>query len=262
MVFKKVYKEPTRNDNIMDCFIKKIFESAGKDFSSDKLVHLQFQKFSRGEFKDKAIIIYSKSKDKYTISTTYEYANEFVRAVAEKLGNKKILVSGVVVSTMDLGSEIEFKNIKQYMGVKQYIFEKELSGNEILELCNKFPTIFLGFSFKLPDENTEIKIKPKAPKSAKPSVKYSEEQKIKANFCKLTTSDKNLVRSFVFDNEIDIDKVKRAEISHDFIVSEIILPKGETDFARMRELAKRKGKIIRRLNIDGKTIKKEAEFIA
>ena len=39
------------------------------------------------EFKDKAAIIYTKSKDKYTLSTTYEYANEFVRFMAEKLGN-------------------------------------------------------------------------------------------------------------------------------------------------------------------------------
>ena len=75
----------------MDCFIKKIFDGKSE---GDNLVHVQFQKFSRGEFKDKACIVFSRSKDKYSISTTYEYANEFVRTLAEFLGIKKQKLRG------------------------------------------------------------------------------------------------------------------------------------------------------------------------
>jgi len=46
-------------------FIKKVF-----DESIDEEVHLQFQKFSKGEFRDKALIKAKKSKDKYTIIAT------------------------------------------------------------------------------------------------------------------------------------------------------------------------------------------------
>ena len=55
------------------------------------------------------------------------------------------------------------------------------------------------------------------------------------------------------------------EIKHDFIINEIVIPdelKNEKDFAKIREMSRRKGKIIRNLNIDGKDVKKEIEFEA
>jgi len=60
-------------------FIKELF-----DGKSDASVHFQFQKFSRGEFSDRALIKARRSGNKYTISTTAEFANQFVREVAKK----------------------------------------------------------------------------------------------------------------------------------------------------------------------------------
>jgi hypothetical protein len=237
----------------MDSFIKKIF-----DDKSDELVHLQFQKFSRGEFKNKAVLNLNISKAGLSISTTPEYANDLVRMLSEKLGDKKTKVTGVLVSTRDLTGILDFVDKKQFMGIKQYIIDKEMSGKEIIELCDKFPQSFIGLSFSTPD--TELKIKPKAPKSAKPSTKSDE--KPKADFCKVKTIDKNLVRNFIFDSEVNLETNKKIEIVHDFIIEDIILPKDEKDFAKMREMAKRKGKIVRRLSIDGKAIKKEKNFMA
>jgi hypothetical protein len=149
------------------------------------------------------------------------------------------------------------------MGVKQYIIDKEMSGTEILSLCEKLPSSFIGLSFKTSD--TELKVKPKAPKSAKPSTKG--EEKPKVDFCKLKTSDKNIVEGLVFDEEAkDFDVV---EISHDFIIEQIVMPSEEElgehkgDFAKIREMAKRKGKIVRNLTInEQKEIKKEKDFEA
>ena len=146
------------------------------------------------------------------------------------------------------------------MGIKQYVIDKELSGNEIIAVCNKFPLAFTALSFTAPD-GTELKIKPKAPKSAKPSTKGGDEAP-KVDFCKLYTLDKDLARAFVFDKEIDLDNVKKAEINNTFAIEDIILPKGEKDFAKMRELAKRKGKVLRTIKIDDQIIKKEAAFLA
>jgi len=67
---------------------------------------------------------------------------------------------------------------------------------------------------------------------------------------------KELVKKFLFD----IEDFKKAEISHDFNITEIKIPKNETDPAKMRENAIRQGKIIRQLLVDEKPIKKEIDF--
>ena len=98
-------------NNNMD-FIKKIFED-----KIDNFVHLQFQKFSKGEFTNRALIRAKCSGSKYTIFTSAEFANGLVRTIAEKLGNEKTKVTGAIISTNDLKNEIEFKEIKQFQGV-------------------------------------------------------------------------------------------------------------------------------------------------
>jgi len=86
---------------------------------------------------------------------------------------------------------------------------------------------------------------------------------LKIDFCKLKTKDRKLVEGMVFDSEAK--GAKKIEIKHDFIINDIVVPahlKGEKDFAIIREKAQRKGKILRTLDIDGKIIKKEKDFLA
>ena len=231
-------------------FIKKIFKN-----QPDNSVHLQFQKFGKGEFRNRALINARKSGNKYTILTTAEFANELVREVAGKLGGNKARVTGAIVSTNDLKEELDFKEIKQFQGVKRYLIDKEMNGDDILSLLEKFPKAFFALSFNCDKDSTSLKIKPKAPKSGKPGKKG---EKPKPNFCKITTTDKMLAEDFVFE----VSDFKKAEIDHKFIINEIIQPEGETDYARIRELAKRKGEIIREALIDGKEIRKKMDFEA
>lgn len=232
-------------------FIKKIFTG-----QVDSLVHLQFQKFSRGEFRNRALISAKKSKDKYSISTSSEFANDLVRDIAQKLGERKTGVTGVVVSTSDLTNELEFKNKKQFQGVKSYVIENEMSGNEIINLLDKFPKAFFALSFSA--DNTGLKIKPKAPKSGKPG---KGDEAPKADFCKITTTDSEIGRDFVFEGE----NFSKANINHIFVIEKIVIPeelKDEKDFAVIREKSLRKGKIIRESEIDGEKTRKEIEFEA
>ncbi len=241
----------------MDFFIKKIF-----DGKNDESVHIQFQKFSRGKFANKALIRAKNSKGKFTIGTSYEYANELVRTLAEKLGSGRAKVSGVVISTRKLKEEPEFSSIfadstvKQFAGVRQYGINKEMSGDEIMQLCDRLPNAVISLSFAFMD--TDLKVKAKAPKSGKPSTK--ENEKPPADYCKLKTSDKGLVKGLLFD--VELDNFKVAEIEHDFVIEDIELPKGVTDPLKMRELAKRKGKIIRKTSVDGNNIIEEKKFEA
>lgn len=229
-------------------FIKKVF-----DENIDEEVHLQFQKFSRGEFRNKAIIEAKNSKGKYTIKTSAEFANELVSEVAKKVGERRIKVSGAIISTNDLTGKFEFKEKKQFQGVKRYIIDKEMSGNKIIELLKEFPKTFFALSFEIDD--TKLKIKPKAPKSGKPGKGGD---KPKADFCTLKTTEKEIGESFVFEKP----NFEKAEIVHTFFINDIIMPKDETDFSKIREMAKRKGKIVREAIIDEQEMKSEKEFIA
>ena len=101
-------------------FIKKVF--SGK---IDNETHLQFQKFSRGEFRDRALIKAKRQGNGFSISTGSEFANELVKTVAEKLGSNKTKVTGAIVSTLDL-KELDFKDKKQFQGVKRYILDNEI----------------------------------------------------------------------------------------------------------------------------------------
>jgi len=236
-------------------FIKKIFDN-----DADEEAHLQFQKFSKGEFRDRAVIKVKQSKGKYTISTTSEFSNELVRSVAKKLGSDKAQVTGAIISTSDLTGEIDFQGKKQFQGVKQYLIDQEMEGNRITELIKKFPKVFFALSFKTNNEDTILKIKAKAPKSGKPGSKGGERPK--PDFCKIITNDSEIGKSFVFEKP----SFKTAEITHHFMIEELVRPElsegDKNNFAKIREMSKRKGKIIREAEIDGEKITKEKEFEA
>ena len=239
----------------MQSFIRKIF--LGR---TDEDVHRQFVKFSKGEFKNRALISAKKSAKNVSIGASAEFANELVKGVAEKLRNgESVKVSGAIVSTKNLKEEAEFSNllahceVKQFQGVKRFLINTDIPKEKILALCEKFPKSFFALSFSAGE--TELKIKPKVPKSGKPG-KGDEDPK--ADFCKLKTSDEDLISEFLFD----VSDFKQVSIKHEFIINDIEIPKNEKDPAMMREKAVRKGKIVRHLKIDGQEIKKEKDFSA
>ena len=233
-------------------FIKKAIKG-----EVDESVHIQFQKFSKGEFRDRAIFKIKASAGKYSISTSAEFANDLVKTMAEKLGENKTVVTGAIVSTMDLKDKIDFKEIKQFQGVKRYLIDKEMSGKEILDLVQEFPKNFFALTFEVGED--KLKVKPKAPKSGKPGSKG--EEMPKPDFCSLKTTDKKIAENFVFE----VPSFKQAEVNHTFIIEEMVIPdelKSSKDFAVIREAAKRKGKIIRKTKIDDKQSVKEYPFEA
>ncbi|MEA3414281.1 MAG: hypothetical protein U9Q99_02035 [Nanoarchaeota archaeon] len=230
-------------------FIKKIIDNR-----IDNSVHLQFQKFSKGEFKNRAVLKVKKSGKKYTINSTGEFINEFVRILAEKLGSEKTKITGAVIATSDLTGKLEFKEKKQFQGVKRYLIDTEMSGQEVIKLLDEFPKVIYALSFEV-GEN-KLKVKPKAPKMGVPGKKG---EPPKTDACKLITTDAKIGESFIFETK----DFKLAEINHTFIIEKVIIPKtDETDFAKIRELAKKQGKIIRISKIDEKEKTQEFEFVA
>ena len=228
-------------------FIKKIFDGV-----QDDLTHLQFQKFSKGEFRDRALIEIKKTAKKYNIKTSAEFANELVIFMAEKLGSDKTNIKGVVVSTLDLDGKIDYVKKSNFQGVKKYAIDCEMSGNDILSLIKEMPKNFFALTFDV--DTDKLKIKAKAPKSGK----AGKEGEAKADFCSLKTSSLEFVKSFIFE----VPEFVHARINHTYFIEEIIPPKDEEDFAKIRELALRKGRIVRKSIIDEKDVGQEFEFSA
>ena len=230
-------------------FIKKIFEN-----KVDEKVHAQFTRYSKGNFENKAILDITNSK-KIKIKTSSEFTNELVGLLANTIKNKT-LVKGIIFSTRNLSSEtdIKFDEIKSAIGVRKHFVNQELTKEQILSLIEKFPHCSVNLSFKT--DYGELKVKEKAPKSRKPSNK--EGNVPKADYCVLETEDKAILKDYAFDIPNDFKKVL---IKHTFSIEQIDIPKEyANNFELARLHAKRKGKIIRELDIDGKKEKRVCSF--
>ena len=230
-------------------FIKKIV-----DKKEDELVHLQFQKFSKGTFKNRAVLKVKKNKNKYTINCSGEFINELVRTMAEKLGSQKTQMTGAVIATSDLTGKLDFTGKKQFQGVKRYLIDTVMSGDEVIGLLDEFPKAICALSFEVGSD--KLKIKPKAPKMGVPGKKGDHP---KTDACKLITTDAAIGESFIFETK----DFKLAEINHTIIIDKVIMPEtDETDFAKIREIAKKQGKLIRSSKIDEVEDSKEYNFTA
>ncbi len=228
-------------------FIKKIF-----DKKVDEEVHQQFIRFGKGEYKKRFQVSLWKTK-KIKVKTSFEFANDLVK-LCLMFGNCD--VSGIVLSKKDISRVMSENNIKGNFKTKRgglyyqnNIEKQELKKEQLIELekVSYFTLLDLeGKGFKL-------KIKKKIPKPGK------NEDKIDDKFCQLE-ADERFYPKIKEDFFWDILETKKAEIKHDVLIEKIIPPRGETDFAKIRELAKRCGKIIRKIVIDGEEIKKEIDF--
>jgi hypothetical protein len=100
------------------------------------------------------------------------------------------------------------------------------------------------------DSEITLKIKKALPKPGK------DEEKIDDAFCSLDLDLKywSQVREKFF---WDVPEGKKAEIEHTLLINEIVFPKEEKDPVKIRELAKRKGALIRKMNVDRKEIIKK-----
>ncbi len=230
-------------------FIKKLFNN-----KSDEKVHNQFTKFGPGTFENKAMLDIRVMAKAVKIKTSPEFTNELVELLANTIKDK-VPVNGIIFATRDLTEEstIEFEQIKNAMGIKKHIVNAELTKEQILDVCNKFPYASINLSFET--EYGKLKIKEKAPKSGKPG-KGDKDPKV--NYCVFTTTDRSILDDYAFDIK---EPFKKAFIKHTMKVEEIIVPEEyKDDFAKARLNAIRKGKIIRHLTVDEIKSEKETNF--
>jgi hypothetical protein len=133
---------------------------------------------------------------------------------------------------------------------KAGLFVYEVSDCSISEFENSY-----YYLLDANDSEMVLKVKKALPKPGK------NEEKIDDGFCSLVISENywnSLKEAFFWD----VPEAKKAAIEHELKINEIIMPKDEKDPVKIRELAKRKGKIIRTIIIGKKETKKEIDFEA
>jgi len=234
----------------MSNVIKKIFEG-----NCDEEVHGAFIKFSRGRFENKYLLEGKKRGKGWSVKTSAEFVNTIVRQCLEGVEGE-LDITGVIVCTMDLRNEVsfEFERVKQFRGIKQLVINGKINASELRELMEKQPRAFYALTFET--DKFKLKTKAKAPKGAKPSNKGDKE--VKANFCALKTNDAELIKDLFFD----LGEFKEAKINHTIEINDIELPVGVDDPVQLREQAKRKGKVIRKIKVDGSEKVSEKDFVA
>lgn len=234
--------------------IKKIFKG-----NFDDEVHSSFLKFGRGVFPDRFLLDGKKQKDKWSIKADAEYANYLVRKCLEEVSGS-VDVKGVIVTTLNLGNDdelgFEVKKRGNFQGIKKLEIDTSIDKQKILDLMDKYPRVFFGLSFKTPE--SELKIKAKPPKSGKPKTKGDE--KPKADFCSIKTSNKQIIEDLFFD----YSDFKNISVNHVINVEEIVYPENMDSMRpeEVRENSKRKGKIIRNIEVDGQQEVNESDFVA
>ncbi|MFH1451657.1 MAG: hypothetical protein ABIF88_00600 [archaeon] len=232
--------------------IKKIFSGI-----YDDEVHSDFLKFGRGEYKDRYLLEGKRQANKWAIKTGPEYVNYLVRKCLEKISGE-VSVGGIIVSTTDLRNEFNFEIVKagNFQGIRKFQIDTIINPSEILALMEKYPRAFYALSFK--GEDFVLKVKAKAPKSAKPGKEN--EDGPKAEFCSLKTNDKELVDELFFD----FHDFKEIKINHSIKVEDIVYPDNIDRLkpTEIREQSKRKGVVIRQVTVDGVEKVSESEFVA
>lgn len=230
--------------------MKKIFDSI-----FDEEVHSDFLKFGRGEYKNKYLIEGKKQAKKWAIKTGSEYANFLVRKCLEKIDGS-VDIKGVIISTSDLRDEINFevKKVSNFQGVRKHVIESNIESSQILNLMEKYPRVFFALSFS--GDDFVLKVKPKGPKSEK---KGKDDECPVTDFCSLKTENSEIVNELFFD----VGDFREVFVNHTINVTDIVYPANIESLkpAEIRELAKRKGTIIRNINADGIKKTSEAEFV-
>jgi len=212
----------------MESFLKRVL--AGK---SDDDSHRYFVRFGKGDYKRRFLMSLTRGA-KIKVKTSFEFANDLVKFVNEV---KKIRFSGDILSK----EKVEGREGKKKAGVFVY----EVSDCSLDEFKNVY-----YYLLDVEDSEIILKIKKKLPKPGK------NEEKIDDGFCSLIIEQKYwtaLKNSFFWD----VPDCKKASIEHELKINEIVLPKGEKDPVKIRELAKRKGTIVRKMIVDEKESSKE-----
>jgi len=223
----------------MAYFIKKIFQNR-----IDEHTHQQFVRFSKGVFDNKAVINASRN-GKIKLSGTYDLSNDLALFSVSLAG--KAHVKGLILSK----NEIPGFNGKKKKGLINYEIDQDIDLKNLEEISEKAYCLLIDCLA----DGIEFKTKKVLPRPSSKGI-----DKINDKFWTLNL-DIRFWPKVKEDILFDLPEGKKYRVIHKYEINEIIAPKGEKDFEKIRLMAKRKGVIIRTAEIDGKPVSNKKEMI-
>lgn len=227
-------------------FMRKIYEK-----NVDEKVHQKFVRYSTGEFEKEEFMI-KKGSSFVQIKAGFEYLDVMFDIIAQCV-KEDVSLNGIIVTKNKIINELnEFGIEPKKVTGKKYTIEETMGKEKFKEFVDKFNSCSL--LIKLKSGKYSISVKKSIPKPGKILEKF-----VTAKF---DLKDLDLIKKeFLFD--IKVDNFKDISIKHTYIIDEIIIPdefKNNPEQARLN--AKRKGRIMRNIDIDGKTEEREMELLA
>ena len=235
----------------------------------NEYVHLIFNRYGRGTFPGPVLKLVFQT-NKISINSSFMYQNFTGAFLAYFLPDgDKFKVTGNIVSSQDLTSQlseiIPSVSMKKTKNLYKAIIQMEMLSENIRDLYSLLgEKCYLLVSIKpLKGSIPRLQTKKSIPKLTEQIVE------LKPDFCKAyLQSNKEILEVFVkealpdFQDKIDIP-FKNLNLKNEFVISNIILPENWKSMPskEVRLKSKRKGKIVRILSVDGKTLKTEREFL-
>lgn len=216
-------------------FIKQIFLDQVEEW-----VHQRFIRYGKGEFGGPVIDV-KVAGDSVKVRGSVDYVTSLGNIIAE--GSEIIELEGIITAKREIESVInETLDVKK-SSIKKGLHTVEVSGslesNALCELYEKLPDAYILLDMSAGKQ--KLKSKKKVPKPG---------SKIDDGFCSATINIK-MLGTLKEELLFDVDDFKEVSVSHRYVITEIVPPEGVKDPAQVRVLAKRGGKILRKVVVDG-----------
>ncbi len=218
----------------------------------DERAHRKFIRYSAGDFEKEEFTV-KKGSSFVQVKAGFEYLDVILDIMANLI-DAPATVKGTITTKEKIAPELKEMGIepKKIFG-KKYTFEAQLQPEKFRELISKYnETAIMLLNIK--SGKRSLSVKKSAPKPGKLVEGFLSAKFIPEDF-------QAIKEEFLFD--FDVENFKSAVIKHTYIIEGIVIPEEHKNNPEMARItSKRKGKIIRVIDIDGKQIKKEIDFTA
>ncbi len=251
-------------------FLNKIIEKPDFDTPAKEHmdVHKHFYRYSKGEFSGPAMKM-KKYSTKVTLKGSFEYEDLIQELVTKTAPNSLIEVEGKVITGRDISDKLIELNLdwdlkeksgksKGYKGQ----FSDELSRERILEIIETLrEDCYLMLNFKI-NKYCQVKTDEKLPKPSKKNpIEDDIDKRVSFSRGYIETTPEHL--EIIYDHLMPDFKEELPDdwtditLTNIYNINDIEIPRDVKNSRMMRILAIRKGKLIRTVECDGKSFRKE-----
>ncbi len=225
--------------------MKKIFEK-----KVDDSLHRQFVRFGPGTFEARGVVRVKIGAKKMRMWTSFEYGNYILKYIADHTEDDSIMIKGKIFSKTDF--KLDFEKIhEKKKGFYISTIDAQLPTENLQKIVKDLADEYILLDVTTSKATFKIKKSPHNPRG-----------KFDDKYCKISLDNEfmPLVEDLLFGLK---GKFKEAIVDHMIIITEVVADEKllQKDATAARLAAKRKGKLVRNLTVDGETEVTEVDFL-